>query len=325
MKNIFIARALFSTALLLLAACGAGDQHDDHDHGHGHDHAEETAQGSHDEHLPAGRTTIATAMANAAGIETAVAGPGTLRETVKLRGGIAPNAERVRAVVARFPGPIRSVRKQVGDTVQAGEILAIVESNESLKTYAVTAPIAGVVTQRHANAGEAAGAEPLFVIADYSTVWAELTFFAKDRARIRVGQHVEIRAMDGGATDDEPAASGTIARIAPAANQALIARVDIANADARWTPGLFVDAVVTIGATQAPLVVANTALQTFRDATVVFTQLGETYEARAIETGRSDGKFTEVLGGLDAGTTYVTANSYLIKADIEKSGASHDH
>jgi len=32
-----------------------------------------------------------------------------------------------------------------------------------------------------------------------------------------------------------------------------------------------------------------------------------------------------VLGGLEPGTTFVTENSYLIKADIEKSGASHDH
>jgi cobalt-zinc-cadmium efflux system membrane fusion protein len=32
-----------------------------------------------------------------------------------------------------------------------------------------------------------------------------------------------------------------------------------------------------------------------------------------------------VLGGLEPGTEYVTENSYIIKADIEKSGASHDH
>jgi acetyl/propionyl-CoA carboxylase alpha subunit len=41
--------------------------------------------------------------------------------------------------------------------------------------------------------------------------------------------------------------------------------------------------------------------------------------------GRSDGRFTEVLAGLQAGDRYVVENSYLIKADIEKSGASHDH
>ena len=55
-----------------------------------------------------------------------------------------------------------------------------------------------------------------------------------------------------------------------------------------------------------------------------FTSLKTTLEA-LLELGRRDGEFVEVLGGLQPGTTYVTNNSYLVKADIEKSGASHDH
>lgn len=273
-----------------------------------------------------GRVTITASMAVKAGIETAAAGPGTLREVATLRGSVVPNPERVRHVVARFAGPIRTVHKQIGDSVRAGDTLATVESNESLKTYAVTTPIGGVITQRRANIGEVAGSEPLFVIADYSTLWAELNFFAKDRARIRVGQPVNLRATEG-----EPVARGVVAHIAPTANQTFIARVEIDNTDGRWIPGLFVDADVSISEIAAPLVVANSALQTFRDFTVVFAQVGDdaqsthTYEVRMLDIGRSDGEFTEVLGGLESGTTYVTTNSYLIKADIEKSGASHDH
>jgi len=269
-----------------------------------------------------GRTTIAQGMAAAAGIKTAVAGPGRLQETIALYGTIQPNAERVRHVVARFPGPIRSVAKQVGDSVRAGETLATVESNDSLQNYAVLAPIAGVITQRHANAGEVAGSESLFVIADYSSLWAELTFFANDRARIHVGQGVKISA-DGGLVSE-----GAIEHIAPAGDvgqQTLIARVVLPNADGRWIAGLFVNAAVTVGETDVPLLVANSALQTFRDFTVVFAQVGETYEVRMLKLGRSNGEMTEVLGGLEPGTVYVTENSYLVKADIEKSGASHDH
>ncbi|MDP2380154.1 MAG: heavy metal resistance protein CzcB, partial [Pseudohongiella sp.] len=39
----------------------------------------------------------------------------------------------------------------------------------------------------------------------------------------------------------------------------------------------------------------------------------------------TDGEFVEVLSGLSAGESYVVDNSYLIKADIEKSGAEHAH
>ncbi len=49
---------------------------------------------------------------------------------------------------ARFPGVIRSIPQGVGDAVTQGETIATVESNESLRTYDITAPLTGVVTQR---------------------------------------------------------------------------------------------------------------------------------------------------------------------------------
>ena len=67
------------------------------------------------------------------------------------------------------------------------------------------------------------------------------------------------------------------------------------------------------------------ALQKFRDFTVVFAKYGDTYEVRMLKLGVNNGEWVEVLEGLKPGTEYVTNNSFLIKADIEKSGASHDH
>jgi len=71
--------------------------------------------------------------------------------------------------------------------------------------------------------------------------------------------------------------------------------------------------------------VKTAGLQAFRDFTVVYAQVGETYEVRMLELGTPQGDMVEVLGGLEPGTRYVTESSYVIKADIEKSGASHDH
>ena len=48
-------------------------------------------------------------------------------------------------------------------------------------------------------------------------------------------------------------------------------------------------------------------------------------EVRMLELGPQSGDWVEVLGGLLPGTRYVTENSYLIKADVEKSAAAHDH
>jgi len=269
-----------------------------------------------------GRTTIAADVASAAGIGTATAGPGTIRDELVLYGTIAPDATRVRAVHARFPGLIRSVTRYVGDSVREGETLATIESNESLQTYTVTAPIGGVVTARHAAASEQTDAEALFEIADFSSVWAELDVFARDRPRLTPGLPVAISADTGAA------AAGSIEYFAPLGNrasQSVVARVVLDNADGRWTPGQFVEGRVTIGTAPVELAVPLSALQRFRDFDVVFARVGDIYEVRMLELGRRDASFVEVLDGLAPGTVYVTENSYLIKADIEKSGASHDH
>jgi cobalt-zinc-cadmium efflux system membrane fusion protein len=269
-----------------------------------------------------GRTTIAADVARDAGIGTATAGPGNISDELALYGAIGPDTTRLRQVHARFPGVIRSVARNVGDAVRAGEPLATIESNESLQTYTVTAPIAGTITERHAAPGEQTDAESLFEIADFSSVWAELDVFSRDRPRLREGLPVAIRS-DNGAS-----AMGAIAYLAPVGNrasQSLTARVVLDNADGTWTPGQFVEGRVTIATTPVEIAVPVSALQRFREFDVVFAQVGETYEVRMLTLGRRDANTVEVLDGLAPGTTYVTENSYLIKADIEKSGASHDH
>jgi cobalt-zinc-cadmium efflux system membrane fusion protein len=269
-----------------------------------------------------GRTTIAADVARAAGIATATAGPGTISDELLLYGSIAPDATRVRAVHARFPGVIRNVNRNVGDAVRAGETLATIESNESLQTYAVLAPIAGILTARHAAPGEQTDADALFEIADFSSVWAELDVFSRDRARSRTGLAVAVTGDNGAA------AAGSVDYLAPTGNrasQSVTARVVLDNADGRWTPGQFVEGRVTIGTAPVANAVPLAALQRFREFDVVFAQVGEAYEVRMLTLGRRDARFVEVLDGLEPGTAYVIDNSYLIKADIEKSGASHDH
>ena len=67
------------------------------------------------------------------------------------------------------------------------------------------------------------------------------------------------------------------------------------------------------------------ALQPFRDFTVVYAKVGDTYEVRMLDLGRRTEEWTEVLGGIEPGATYVVDGAFLIRADIDKSGASHDH
>ncbi len=283
-------------------------------------HAGKTHEWHYDS--PEGAVVIAADMVAAAGMETAPVGGGVLRETLALYGSIEPNPERLRDVTARFPGIVRSVAVRVGDGVRAGQTLATIESNESLQVYTVTAPIAGTIAARAINPGESAGAAPLFGIADFSSVQAELNVFPRDRNRLSNGQAVAVAAADGVAHG-----VGRIGYVAPVGtgNQALTARVVLDNQDGRWTPGQFVNAHVTVGETPVSLVVPVAALQSFRDWDVVFVADDDHFQAQPVALGRNDGVNVEVLSGLKPGARIVIANSYLVKADIEKSGASHDH
>jgi cobalt-zinc-cadmium efflux system membrane fusion protein len=269
-----------------------------------------------------GRTKIGAEVAKAFGLETLIAGPVVLQETVTLYGRIMTNTERVREVSARFDGVIQSVTPSLGDTVREGLTLAKVESNESLNSYTIKAPIGGVITQRDANPGEQTSGRQLFTITDTSSVWVDLSVFPADRARVIAGAPVTITA----AIDGQPVES-TIARVnvQAEANQSVTACVVLDNPDGRFLPGTYVTAEVTVGTHPVPLAVKRTGLQAFRDFTVVYAQIGDEYEVRMLELGRQDREWIDVLGGLDPGTRYVSENSYLVKADIEKSGASHDH
>jgi cobalt-zinc-cadmium efflux system membrane fusion protein len=270
-----------------------------------------------------GRTSISAAAATAAGIETSASGPATIRRTLTLHGLVVPDPSRVFRIHARFPGVVKEVRKRLGDAVAANETLAVIEANESLEPYRVVAPAPGVVIERAVNPGMVVADGALFTVGDLSTVWVELAAFQHDVGDVTTGQPVTVRDVDG-----HQSAQGVVDTIAPIgspASQSMTARVVLPNPDGVWRPGLFVTGEVVVTKVDVPLAVRRSALQRFRDWTVVFEQFGNEYEVRPVTLGRSDAEWVEIVDGLAPGARYVTTGSYVVKADIEKSGATHDH
>lgn len=303
---------------LLLAGCGGKPAPEA-------ENARGTGAGAEVEAGAAATTAIARispAAAKTVGIELAEAGPATIGERLPLYGVVKPNAEHVREVIARFPGTVKTVRRAIGDRVRAGETLATIESNESLQTYALTAPIAGIVTAREADPGEQAGSELLFTIADPASVWIELSLFPADAARVRSGQAVRIDSVGG-----ELHAEGRIGLVGvfgSGADAAPIARVVLANPDGRWTPGLYVNGAVELSTTTVPVAVAATALQTVDGRPVVFVPVAGGYAPRAVRTGRADDRAVEIVEGLAAGEAYVARSSFVVKADLGKSALEEE-
>lgn len=267
-----------------------------------------------------GRAQISAAIAQQAGIVSYQAGPGILNLSLLLYGKTTPDPQQISHVTARYPGLIRTIGPALGDAVTSGEVIASIEANTSLQTYEVTAPINGIVIDKHANPGEMAGSESLLTIANYDNLWVDLTVFPGDSQQIKPGLPVTI-SMNG------LSVTSTIGYLNPGEGNSptVVARVPLPNPNLSWSPGLLVEALVQVEQIPVALLVDNRAIQSFRDWQVVFIKIGDSYEIRPLTLGRSDGEFSEVLAGLNVGDSYVVENSYLIKADIEKDGASHDH
>lgn len=267
-----------------------------------------------------GRVQIAEDIAEKAGIRTAVAGPGILEQQIPLYGRLVTPPDQTARLRARFPGVVIAVNVTVGDSVKRGDVLAQIESNESLQTYSLRAPLDGVVQSRTVNVGEVTGDDPLFVVMDIRQLWAEFKVFPDQRQSIKTGQDIHIRHGDHRHTSP-------ILSINPGPDEKpyVLARAALPNLDLHAVAGDLVQGAAVVANLELPLLVDKRGLQNFRDWTVVFIQVGDVYEIRPLTLGRSNDQFVEVLEGLHADDRYVVENSYLIKADLEKSGAAHDH
>jgi cobalt-zinc-cadmium efflux system membrane fusion protein len=270
-----------------------------------------------------GRTTIAADAAAAAGIAVSTVGPAVIEETVDLTGRVELLPEGRADVRAWYPGRIVAMTKAIGDKVRKGETVARVEASASLQTYTIPAPFDGMVAERNATVGGVAADQPLYVIVDTTKLHAELSLFPRDAAKVRAGQKVRVTSASGGAEF-----TGTIEAVLPQNSRntpVLIAHVPVPAGQDAWHPGMGVTGIVTIGSEEVPLAVRTPALQRFRDFTVVYARVGDTYEVRMLELGRQSLEWTEVESGIEPGEIYVSENAFVVRADVEKSGASHDH
>lgn len=266
--------------------------------------------------------TISDESAASMGIETAIAGPATIRETVRLSGRIVLNQNRSAEVKARFPGIVRGVFKHVGDAVKRGDKLATVESNESLQVYVVPSPLDGVVLDRSISVGDTAGDVPIFTVADLSSLWAEFFVFAADMESVRRDQPIIIRSLDGKMT-----ATSVLQTIQPTAeesSQTVLARTEIDNSTGIWRSGMPVQGFAVVSEQPVEMAVPTVAIQQLEGNNVVFVKEGDQYTAKPVTLGHADADMTEIADGLVPGAEVVSTNSFIIKADIGKASAEHE-
>ena len=311
-------------------------EHQNHDHEVEHktngDADNETIHEEHEGHDEHGDELVLMLSDEAvelAGIEISRVKYGQIGQALELPGEIGFNEDRLAHIAPRFAGVAVQANYRVGDYVEKGDVVAIVESNESMNTYSIRAPISGWVIDRHITQGEFVSEQSsIFIIADLSTVWVNLAVYPKDAARIHKGQSAIIKAVGS-----DNIASGEIEYVTPIIDfrtRSATARVVMPNPDNKWPPGTFVQARIESESVGDVLVVERSAVQYLDERSVVFV-FDETGGFRPIDivTGESDRYYTQVMNGLDEGIEYVSSGAFELKAKIVTSSldphAGHGH
>lgn len=263
-------------------------------------------------------------VVESAGVGLESTGPATLKRVLRLRGRIVVNGDRHVPVSPRFPGTVVSVHADLGQNVSRGALLATVESSQARSTLEVRSGIDGTIVDRHAVRGAYANErEPLFVIVDLASVWAELQVADKDVSLARQGAKLRIKELDGEMTTE-----ATVSYITPHLDpdtQSALLRAIIPNPDRAWRPGTFIEAELETAEKAVPIAVLQGAIQSLDGETVVFVRHEDHFEPRIVELGASDRTHVEIVKGLAADEKYAAGNSFIVKAELLKSTAEHSH
>ena len=201
------------------------------------------------------------------------------------------------------------------------------ESNYSgkyLARFEIQAPISGRIISKEIAQGKTLKKDQeIFTIADISTVWTAITAYPKDLNIVKVGQMATVKA-----TAFNVVGKGKVTYISTLIGEqtrTATVRIELDNKDGKWRPGMFINAKLITEKIQVPVAVSIKAIQAIRNWSVVFGRYGEYFEVRPLELGRNDGKTVEVLKGMSAGEQYAANNSFILKAELGKKGAMHDH
>ena len=211
------------------------------------------------------------------------------------------------------------------------QIDTLASSSKVDPTYEVVAPIAGEVVEREVTPGELVSPddESLMVLADLSTIWVLADVAEARLSSVGVGSS---------ATLDVPALSGrsfegSVTYIDPRVNEntrTARLRVEVENDGDALRPGMFARAMIgpsNGGGEAMPALPADAVMEVEGEMSVFVPVAGEpnTFARRAVRVGERVGDFYPVMDGVSVGDEVVVAGTFILKADLGKAGASHDH
>jgi cobalt-zinc-cadmium efflux system membrane fusion protein len=206
-------------------------------------------------------------------------------------------------------------------------------STEIDPRYTVVAPIAGQVVEREITMGELVqpDRDALLVLADMTTLWVLADIPESRLGEVKKGANARIKV----ATMQNVPIEGKVSFIAPSLDpttRTARLRIEVSGSTGLIKPGMFaqaeISAAVPISSANSVLAIPEEAVQVVEGGAAVFVPVdGEanTFAKRSVTIGHPVGGMVPVMSGLSEGDEIVTAATFILKAELGKGGAAHEH
>jgi RND family efflux transporter MFP subunit len=204
------------------------------------------------------------------------------------------------------------------DLAQAGVNAATAQlelSRIALNDAVIRAPLAGVVSKRHVQAGDKVSPDmPVFTIVNLNQLTLDAQVPASEIPRIKVGQEVVFK-VDGFA---DRSFTGKVARINPTTepgSRSMLVYITVANGDGVLRGGMFAKGSITTEKSAAVPLLPLAALRKDGDKDVVYRIDGDKVVSQPVTLGlrNEDDGFAEVSAGLAPGAKVVSAKLAAVK------------
>lgn len=207
------------------------------------------------------------------------------------------------------------------------EIEQLAASGKPYPLLHVHSPISGTVIRHELSiGGNVTTGQTLYVVANLSNVWVDVSLTEPQLAQVKPGQtvHISVKAYP------EKRFTGKILSVAgdmDESTRTVQARALVNNPGKLLKPGMFAEAAIEIGSEQKVVAVPNDAIMQIKDKATVFKREGEELHPQVVETGLVRNGWTEIKAGLSTRDEIVTQGAFVLKSLMLKSemGSGHGH
>jgi cobalt-zinc-cadmium efflux system membrane fusion protein len=322
MKNIYL---IIVFLVFILSKTYAGEEHSHEPHvyheGEENHQLPELEDDEHSKHIRMSNELIKQYK-----VKTERASPQLIQKQISFYGVIKTPQDKSTLISAPYKSKVAGVYVAIGQQVKKGQKLIRLVNTKNLESYYIKSPVSGLLVERWVNSGEIVQQKPLLKVIDLSKVWVDFTVFPKQliklKSKLKAQLPLRVSTLDGGNF-----AMSHLSYILPILTGGHLAQARgvLDNQKGIWFAGMHVMVNLTVDEKGVSLAVKTMGIQTVKGKKVVFVKKGQNFEPREVETGVSDGEFTQILSGLAKNEEYVTQNSFLMKADLMKHDAGHGH